>query len=39
MDTVDPDTGSGERQGFESSFARSLQCIVGLYNVNKQLSN
>ena len=37
MDTIDPDTGSEERQGFESSFA--LQCIVGLYNVNKQLSN
>ena len=30
MDTVDPDTGSGERQGFESSFAGSVQCIMGL---------
>ena len=37
MDTVDPDTGSGERQGLESSFARSLQGIMGLLNINNNI--
>ena len=38
MDTVDPDTGSGERQGLKSSFTGSVQCITGLQYVNKELS-
>ena len=38
MDMVDPVICSGERQCFEEYFARSVQCIMGLTNVNKQLS-